>query len=406
MKVKLAAVAAAICLAAPAAAQADSLVFVKGGNVWLSAPDGSGQYQVTTDGTADHPYRSPSQADDGTIAAGFGNVIVRMRQNGQVLNTIDPPAMLDSASDPVDGPPISVAISPDGSRIAYTMAEYGCPDGADCDTRTVTAYTAADHLTPPEVSGTTYLRNPSWVTNTRTLQFGGFTHQVDFHDVGQPSDVHWFDDADVVGQPNATDLGDGELNRQGTRLVLVRGYGDDATILWYDVSGNALSGAPPVAPSPLCVTGAEAGVRGPTWSPDGESLAMVDPDGIWVKRNAGSCDSPAPVLAVPGGSQPDWGPANVSPGPRSSSAPASPPSSPAAPLTPAHAHAGCSALKGSKRDTCVYKAAVAKCKKGAKGKRAKCLARAKRAYAIKRCQHSAKGKARARCIRKARRHGA
>lgn len=401
MKVKLAAVVAALCLAAPAAAQADSLLFVKDNNVWLSAPNGSGQYQVTTDGSADHPYRSPSQADDGTIAAGFGNEIVRMRQNGDVLNRIDPPTMLDSAGDPIDGPPISVAISPDGSRIAYTMADYACPVAADCDTRTVTAYTAADHLTPPDAAGTTYLRNPSWISNTRTLQFGGFTHQVDIHDVGQPSDVHWFDDYDVVGQADATDLGDGELNPQGTRLALVRGYGSDSSIVWYDVSGNALSGAPPPAPSPFCGTGGEEGLRGPTWSPDGQSLAFADPAGIWVKPSAGVCDDPQPALAVPGGSQPDWGPANVNPSPRSSAPSGTTPAS-----GPVHVHvrSSCARLKGAAHDKCQYQAAVAKCKKGAKGKRARCLRRARQAYAIKRCQHTAKGKARARCIRKAKRH--
>ena len=61
---------AGLCLAVvPAAASADSIVFLKSDNVWLAKPDGSGAYQVTTDGTASSPYRSPSQADDGTIAA-------------------------------------------------------------------------------------------------------------------------------------------------------------------------------------------------------------------------------------------------------------------------------------------------------------------------------------------------
>ena len=46
---------AALCALAvlPAAASADSLVFVKDANVWLAHADGSGAYQVTTDGTAD-----------------------------------------------------------------------------------------------------------------------------------------------------------------------------------------------------------------------------------------------------------------------------------------------------------------------------------------------------------------
>jgi hypothetical protein len=57
---------AAIVLVPAAAASADSIVFVKDGNVWVASPDGSGQRQLTRDGTAGQPYRSPSQADDGT----------------------------------------------------------------------------------------------------------------------------------------------------------------------------------------------------------------------------------------------------------------------------------------------------------------------------------------------------
>src|ERR687891_1756167 len=109
--------AAALVLAAlPAAASADSIVFIKSHNVWLANADGTGQYQVTQDGTADRPWRAPSQADDGTIAAGHGDDIVRMRQNGTVLNTMDPPALLNSVGHPVDGPAVDVAISPDGAR--------------------------------------------------------------------------------------------------------------------------------------------------------------------------------------------------------------------------------------------------------------------------------------------------
>jgi WD40-like Beta Propeller Repeat len=380
----------ACLLFAAAPAMADSIVYVKDNNVWLANPDGSGQYQVTGDGTAEHPWRTPSQADDGTIAAAYGNEIVRMRQNGEVLNRIDPPMMLDSASDPVDGPPIDVAISPDGSRIAYTMADYACPEGADCDSRTVTAYTAADHLTPPQEGGITYLHDPAWVTSSRTLQFGGFTHQVDIHDFGQPSDVHWFDDYEVVGQEKATDLGDGELNPQGTRLALIRGYGAEASLVWYDVSGDARGGRPP-APSLLCGTGADEGINGPTWSPDGQSLAVADPEGIWVKREAGNCDTPQPALVIPGGSHPDWGPAAVNPGPRVPEVvPPKPPR-----------NAGCAAQRGAKQDRCLYEAAVRKCHQGPKGRRAKCLAAARRAYAVHKCSQGKKGAARSRCIRKA-----
>jgi hypothetical protein len=51
---------AGLCLAVvPAAASADSIVFLKSDNVWLAKPDGSGAYQVTTDGTASSPTARP-----------------------------------------------------------------------------------------------------------------------------------------------------------------------------------------------------------------------------------------------------------------------------------------------------------------------------------------------------------
>ncbi|MBS1878815.1 MAG: PD40 domain-containing protein [Actinobacteria bacterium] len=394
-----AAVLALACAALPlfgaAPALADSIVYAKDGNVWLANPDGSGQYQVTADGSPDHPYRSPSQADDGTIAAGFGDEIVRMRQNGEVLNRIDPPALLDSVSQPLDGPPIDVAISPDGSRIAYTMASYTCPVAAECGARTATAYTAADRLTPPQQGGTTYLRDPSWVTSSRTLQFGGYTHQVNVHDVGAASDAHWFDDWEVVGQPASTDLGDGELNPQGTMLALVRGYGPGATVVWYDVSGNAQTSLPP-PPSMRCATGADAGISGPTWSPDGQSLAIADPEGIWVKRGAANCESPAPILAIPGGSQPDWGPAPVNPGPRAQQP--GPLPAPSSGATSKPRPVGCAAKKGAAHDRCGYEAALKRCGKAPKARRARCIAAARRAYAISKCNRK-HGKSRARCLR-------
>jgi hypothetical protein len=53
---------------------ADSIVYEKGGNVWVASPDGSGQRQLTTSGD----YGRPSQADDGTIIAARGDVLERL----------------------------------------------------------------------------------------------------------------------------------------------------------------------------------------------------------------------------------------------------------------------------------------------------------------------------------------
>ena len=127
-------VALGLLAAGPAAA--DSIVYEKQSNIWIANPDGSGQYQVTTDGTGTRPYNDPSQADDGTIVAGQGQEIVKLRQNGQVLARFNPPATSDSAGQPIDGVPQDLSVSPDGSTVAFSYYQYGCPPGASCGART------------------------------------------------------------------------------------------------------------------------------------------------------------------------------------------------------------------------------------------------------------------------------
>ena len=114
MRVLVAIVACLVAAALAAApAGADSLAFIKGDNVWLANLDGSGQYQVTFDGTSGAPYESPSQSDGGTVVAirqtpGQRRQIYRMTQSGRLLNPpINTPAPGTGA---IDG-----KVSPDGA---------------------------------------------------------------------------------------------------------------------------------------------------------------------------------------------------------------------------------------------------------------------------------------------------
>lgn len=295
------AVGAADNEAAAAAALPGTIVFLRGHNVWVARADGTGQTQVTRDGTAEHPYRSPSQSDNGVIAAGHRNHLVTMRQNGTVLNRLDPPPLLNSVSHPMDGPPHDVAISPDGTKIAWTFTSYTCPVGTSCGARAATGITDADRLTPVSKYGTSYLSHPSWVGNRRTLQSGGYLHQINLHDLGG-TPFHWFDDQDVAGE--STDLGDAELSPDGRYLAAVRGYGNGTHLVWYRVNGNAFSGPKPPLPTWLCLTGELPGYADPTWSPDSAAFAWEEPDGIWLKR--GPADCAMPTLHIRNASQPDW----------------------------------------------------------------------------------------------------
>ena len=67
MRLSLLSLFLTLALAAPAAA--DSIVYVKDANVWVARPDGSEARALTTDGTPQLPYGTPTQADDGTVLA-------------------------------------------------------------------------------------------------------------------------------------------------------------------------------------------------------------------------------------------------------------------------------------------------------------------------------------------------
>jgi hypothetical protein len=277
---------------------------VKDHNVWIANPDGSGARSVTTDGKSDWPYRSPAQADDGTISAGRGSEVVKLDQQGNVLARFDPPVPAGTASF-AGSPPQDVAVSPDGSKVAFTYYGYSCLPGASCGTRQVTVYTPSDR--GDSLGHEFSLTNPEWVTNGTVLGFSGWGNQVNFDQPGNGDydASHWFDDGE-------TDLTDGELSRQGDRLALLRGYGDNLQLQFYAVNGFKS------APAKACQTGAEESLQDPSWSPDGKRVAFAHSEGVEVMALpnvvAGDCPgAQSGKVVLPGGSEPDWGPAEVQP---------------------------------------------------------------------------------------------
>lgn len=290
---------------APAAAAPNgTIVFVKGHNVWIANGDGSGQRPVTSDGTFASPYRSPSMSDTGIIATSHDTRIFRMTQNGQVLTTMDPPALTNTLGHFVDGVPVDVAISPNGQLIAYTFVGY--ESGL---ARFATGYTAADRLTPASQIGQTYFWDPSWIGNGRTLQTGGYDSQVMIHDLGTEP-VHWWDDHEWA--ENDTDLANSELSPDGTLVAATRGVAENSHILTAKVSGNPQTGRPPV-PDYACVFGiGEAlALDDPTWAPDSKRLAWTEPGrGVYATSDASGCGDP--YLLIAGGSEADWSPAGLS----------------------------------------------------------------------------------------------
>jgi hypothetical protein len=285
---------------AAGAAQASSLVYVKDSNVWLANADGSNEHQVTVDGTTDDPYSSPAQSDDGVIVALQRGTVHRMSQNGQAL----------SAPFSISGVVTSVSVTPDGALIAYSKI---CNDSQG-NLRQCTEY--KDARTGAEAApsaGQFYA--PSWIDDMTAVMTAGSTVWV--HPIAGDAREWWSDSDHYDGQ----ELDDIEVGPG--RIALVRGttYNDAVPqIQTYAYTDTAS------VPTPKCTisepTPRADGVRtfaDPTWSPDGTALAWEEGNGIWIAAGFGpdaSCPAEIRGPAIPGGSEPDWGPADNAPAAR------------------------------------------------------------------------------------------
>ena len=337
-KILLAAGVAALAL--PAVASADSIVYIDQGNVWSASPDGARKVQLTTGGG----WHSPTQADDGTVAAvqGTGPIVV-MAPDGRPLHTITTPMARSGDGGTFAARPVQLSFSPDGSKLAYAYLAYSCPPASSCGSiQRSTFYTAAGvtEATPIDVYGNQFsVSDPEWVSNSRTLVFGGFGSQVSIDDLG-PGD--YSQKAWMV--PNG-DMGDGEVTRDGKRLAVTADYGANKKLAFYAVKGDVKTEFPPEFPDPACsTTGGDERFGDPSWSPDGSGLAYESSAGIETTRftqfGADLCATGDDRILSATGSEPDWGPADppaaayVPPAPQ---VPATPSSGPAAGPAPAPA---------------------------------------------------------------------
>ena len=322
----------ALALAAPAA-NADSIAYVKDGDVWLSTTDGGRQYQVTDTGG----YADVSQADDGTMIALNGVRLHRLDRTGKVLADFDTPV---SDTRPVGSRvfhgPFDPAVSPDGTKVAYTYYYMTQSQNPGCLPPTCvvaineggTGYSHADRQTgwdEPGLGRHSGWRYPIWVDDDTTVMSDP-THLpnkdiiVDTISDGPPGMLHaWTSDLQVAH------VGHGDVTRDRRKMAFVTGEADETLSVYHvpsfpDRFGN--DGEPPAGTDPhICYrySGPNGGkFATPTFSPDGRRLAWAWGDGIAivdVPDFGGGCTTegatPSAATVIPGGSEPDWGPADV-----------------------------------------------------------------------------------------------
>ena len=313
-----------LVLVAAAPAAADSLVYVKDSNVWSARPDGSEQRRLTTDGTPQDPYSSPSQADDGTIVAVRGTRLHKLDPQGRPAGALkslltDKPGSIGAVG------PFDARISPDGRSIASWLGIMGgwydyATNRWYNDPQSAVVFQDAGDGHP--TGSTMFFEEPSWLADSQHVllwdSMNGGVPQVYQGEAGADHNhvTGWFHDYDTQDDGVWFPLGAGELNRAGNRLAALRaggtmgeGYmarGTHNGIVIFDVAG--FDRAPTRWP---CWINDDAGgeLTPPSWGPDGDSLAWSAPDGIWTAELNGSCDKATVKLVIPGGREPDWGPA-------------------------------------------------------------------------------------------------
>ena len=334
-----------LVLAAPAAA--DSIVYVKDANIWAARPDGTGAVRITADGTAGNRYGYTTQADDGTILAVRGDRFHRFDRGGHRLASFgsvltDKPGGIGAVG------PFDARISPDGQKVAYWLGIMGgWYDYATgiyySDPESAVVYQSA--VDGAQLGDTVFWEEPSWMADSRHLlvweSLNGLTPQVARGEIGADHNHFsgWFRDRDTFDDPTgAHPIGAGELSRDGTRLAALRaggtsgaGYKVRGTHNWLMLYTVAGLDRPPV-PMACAFHDEDSSELGPpTFSPDGTEVAWGEPDGIWVGSigRPDSCDGWEATLVIPGGLEPDWGPADPGPGatpaPPGASGPRTPP---------------------------------------------------------------------------------
>jgi hypothetical protein len=314
------AVAGALLAAAalPAGAQAESLVFIRAGNVWLSHADGSGARKVTSKANG---WAWPSMAGDGTIFAAGGksrvnpdgsdsdgsDTIFHLSQSGaQIGPTVETPGSRSTPACPTYAP-TNLRVAPDGRRVAYDM--FFCDsissfweDLSNAHINRISGdYSAGD-----------------WLDDGRILithigpTFQNAAYAV--YEMADPDSSHGPGEDPYLTERKAA------AARSGSRVAV---YEDDpnldgsvhaADIRLYSTENNDVH-----HPVQTCTVALDAGnaiavaSASPTLTSDGSTLAWAMKDGIHAVSAA---DCSGEHLLVPGGAYPSFGAADPLPAAR------------------------------------------------------------------------------------------
>jgi hypothetical protein len=326
-------------IAAPAAS-ADSLVYMKGGNVWISHGDGSTARAVT--GT-DNTWSWPTEDDAGNIVVAggqesisggmedsAGSEIYRLNQQGASLS--DPEKTPGSFSTPScpTYPPQSLRVAPDGKHYAYHS--WFCDHFiTEIGTVGAGAFTSSEYMSDFEFPY--WVDNSDFVVSRGSMPFQDSDGEWWVHDLGDQINYgyNWFGDPAAYAEPGnqdgwATGFDGIAVSRDETKVATLEedsgnwtsGAAHKVVIRLWSAGGAPTPAHETVpTPTPKCDISLPADPNvtdyfdnsGPTFSPDGSKLAFAEPDGIHIANtsNLANCASvTAAPLVIPGATQPFW----------------------------------------------------------------------------------------------------
>jgi hypothetical protein len=222
------------------------------------------------------------------------------------------------------------AVSPDGTKVAYVTSWAGdgscTPSGnglTNCFIFAVSPSTG-----PGDLGHESFRSDPSWIDNSTLLVQTDFNRMATYT-LGSANSVNWFGRDGTTNPGPGDNIYDGEVSPARDKVVTTAweantGKGFATSVLLWTTNG-----APPAQPTPQCRISDAAGGKfnDPTWAPDGTAVAWEEGDlnqtnapgpdeGIWLidaDVPATPCAQLQGGLLVPGGQQPDWGPADIKP---------------------------------------------------------------------------------------------
>ncbi len=332
------AVAAALApTALPGAAQADSISFLRGGNLWVASTDGAQQVQLTTTGG----YSYQSRADDGSFIALKGRQLHRLTATGQLVAEFNTPVSFESpAGTSYFRGPFKPEISPDGSKVAYeyyhqTIGIPGCTPTWECNRLSVgIGYSYPDRNTSwdePGLGRQSGWTDPSWIDNGTLLMSDKSVRPNADAILDRPGDGNnkiedWFEENDAAWY-----LRDAEISRRGDAAAFVttkpRAQGDPKLYQQDDQVTIFRMTGPAPAPVQPCFSfrNDERVLASPSFAPDGHAIAfesharhVTDTSAPVIEvgqlpSQAAACTSPAEgsVDLLVDATNPDWSPAGV-----------------------------------------------------------------------------------------------